>query len=270
MMATPALAQQGGGQGMGHGWGSDPGDRLDRHVSYLEDRLDLSEDQVNQVEAILKESHAESAAFKNSHHDATHVQIEGILTDEQKVTFADMGKRMRGHSGHKGSGHGMRQEAFMEELGLTDEQRKPFNDLQTSHRAAMKAWREQNPDPSPEDLKAFRDEMHKSGRATLEGFLTPEQLEKVDEHHKNMGSMGSMGKPHGIHRGAGRVMEQLNLTDEQKAQVKTMRQEQCVSMREGLQSILTAEQLDELQELREARKQHWRGWGGNWMGDCRK
>jgi len=166
IMVAPALEQD-GGHGMGHGQGGDPADRVERHVSHLENQLDLSEAQVNQVEAILKDSNAEAAAFRKSHREAARAEIEGILTDEQKATFADMGRDMRERSG-----------------------------------------------------------------------------------------------------GAGRLMEKLNLTDDQKSQLKTLRQEQCVSMRDGFESILTAEQLEEFQGLREAGKQHRGGRGANWMGDC--
>lgn len=243
MMVKPALAQS--GYGMGHGWG-DRGDRLESHVSYLENRLDLTEDQVKEVEVILKDQQAAASEFKKSQRDATRSAIEQVLTDEQKGTFAEMQEKMgrdvheamMGRQGYKASRHRMHREAFIEELGLTDEQVEQFDSLRTSHKDAMK------------------------------GLLTPEQLEKVDERRQDIGSLGSMGKAHGKHRGAGRMMEQLDLSDEQKSQLKTLRNEQCVSMRDGLKSILTDEQLDELQELRE--EGHWGGRGGNWMGDCWK
>lgn len=232
MMVT-ALAQGGG--------------RLERHVSHLENRLDLTEDQVKEVEVILKDQQAAASEFKKSQRDATRSAIEQVLTDEQKGTFAEMQdkmgkdvhKAMMGRQGYKASRHRMHREAFIEELGLTDEQVEQFDSLRTSHKAAMK------------------------------GLLTPEQLEKFDERRQDTGS-GSMGKAHGKHRDAGRMMEQLDLSDEQKSQLKTLRNEQCVSMRDGLKSILTDEQLDELEELREEGQRHRGGQGGNWMGDCWK
>jgi len=287
MMGTPAFAQGGMGHEMEQSKGGDHGDRLEKHVSFLEDRLDLTEDQAKQVEEILRDRKAEAATFKKSQREATHSAIEGVLNDEQKGTFAEMreemGKDMHKGDMHKGdmhkskmgghgdnaSGNGMNREAFIEELGLTDEQREQFDALRTSHKAAMKTWKEENPDASAEDSQAFRDETHKSGRDAMEGFLTSEQLAKVDEHHENMGSKGSMGKGHAKGHGAGRMMEQLDLSDDQKSQLKTLKNEQCVSMRDGLKSILTAEQFEELQELREGGK-HEEGRGGNSMGDCWK
>ena len=106
---------------------------------------------------------------------------------------------------------------------------------------------------------AFRDELHKSGRAAMESFLSPEQLAKVDEHHAS--SMGGNGRQ-GRRAMREKLAEQLDLSDEQKAQLAELRKQQCVAMRDGLKSILTGEQFEELQELRKARKNRRGGAGG--------
>lgn len=173
---------------------------------------------------------------------------------------------MLAQGGGKGMNHGDKRAQFIEELGLSAEQQEQFDALRSSHRAAMKTWREQNPDASKEDRMAFREELHKSGRAAMESFLTPEQLAKVDEHHASgMGGGGRQSR----RAMRERLAEQLNLSDEQKEQFAELRKQQCVAMRDGLKSILTAEQFEELGELREARKNR-RGGDGGWMGDCWK
>ena len=168
--------------------------------------------------------------------------------------------------GGQGMNHGDKRAQFIEELGLSAEQQEQFDALRASHQAAMKTWREQNPDASKEDRMAFRDELHTSGRAAMESFLSPEQLAKVDEHHAR--GMGGNGH-HGRRAMRKQLAEQLDLSDEQKEKLAELRKEQCVAMRDGLKSILTAAQFEELEELREARKNR-RGGAGGRMGDCWK
>ena len=191
----PVLAQGGGG-GMGR-WGSgDPEERREKNVTRLTDSLNLSQDQSQKLDKILADGHKEASdwmrenegasrddrqAFMKTHRTTTNDRIEAILSDDQMETYRGMRDRFRDRTSDNRS----KRDALIEDLDLTDAQRRQFETLRKSHRAAMKAWNEQNPDASDDDRRAFREQLHKSGRASLEGTLTPEQLQKLDAHHEN-------------------------------------------------------------------------------------
>ena len=113
-----------------------------------------------------------------THRQSMTEAIASVLTTEQQGMFARTMERLDDRNAMRQA----RREVFLNSLELSDEQREQWDAMRSSHRSAMRIWQEQNPDATREEMDAFRDAMHASGRASLEKILTPEQLAKLDEH----------------------------------------------------------------------------------------
>lgn len=129
LVAVPAAAQPSSGRGMGPWWGEDADQRLERHVGFLEDRLDLTAEQVEQARDILEARHEEARtwfeanpdatrddrqAFRKAHREATQAAISEILTAEQKEEYAAVTERLKnrrafGRRGGRDRGFGRHQ-----------------------------------------------------------------------------------------------------------------------------------------------------------------
>jgi hypothetical protein len=167
-----------------------------------------------------------------------------------------------------GWGRGPMDGPFWDQLGLTEEQREQMEAIRDSHRSAMLAWRDANPEATSAERRDFREQLHESGRKAMEDILTAEQLEEFDEHWREMRDRGR-GRRHGPHgqRGPGmrgpcmgspgfnmdRLAERLDLTPEQVGQIAEFRAQQREDFEEGMADILTPEQLEEWNRI----KQRW-------------
>jgi len=156
----------------------------------------------------------------------------------------------------------------LEKLDLSDEQWASIKELLEARKAHMKQYRASGERPTKEEMQARREAMKQS----FEAILTPDQLARLEEMKANV--KGRSGRrPRLRERGFG--LKGLDLSDDQKAQLKVLRQgmaeerkarrasgerptrEEMKANHEAMQAaiahILTPEQRQQLEERRAAR-----------------
>ena len=170
------------------------------------------------------------------------------------VAVAERGGKMREH----------RQPALrmLDHLDLTDEQQEQLQALRERHEEAMRELRE--------NMAAMNEEH----REALMNILTAEQREAMKEMRgkrgKFFGRRGWEGKGrHDMRRRGQGAFSRLDLTAEQQAQLKELRQKHRTAMREtrqkhrtALESVLTNEQREKLEMLKDEAfygGKRWRG-----------
>jgi len=92
---TPARADENAAKG-------DRGDRTQRRVEMMKERLNLTDDQVRQIEQILRDAHQQGETDREAmkeRHKKIHEQIESVLTPEQREKHEQMRKE---HCGGRG------------------------------------------------------------------------------------------------------------------------------------------------------------------------
>lgn len=163
----------------------------------------------------------------------------------------------------------------LRELGLTDAQTQQIRSIVEKYRASVREVKESN--ASQEDKKARIATLRSKAEVAIEGVLTPEQREKV----KQKRLMNRLLNPtNQMNEGTMRAFEQLNLTEDQKARIKTLQDALKVKVqeirantsltdaqkntqiaelrkqtRENILNILTPEQKQKLQEMRNKKPQ---------------
>ena len=170
------------------------------------------------------------------------------------VAVAERGGKMREH----------RQPAMrmLDHLDLTDEQQAQLQALRERHEEAMRELRE--------NMAAMNEEH----REALMNILTAEQREAMKEMRgkrgKFFGRRGGEGKGrHDMQRRGQGAFSRLDLTAEQREQLKELRQKHRTAMREtrqkhrtALESVLTDEQREKLEMLKDEAfygGKRWRG-----------
>jgi Spy/CpxP family protein refolding chaperone len=140
-----------------------------------------------------------------------------------------------------------------EALSLTSDQQSKMKNILSDEWTKQQAIHS-NTSLSQQDARTQMRELRKSEHEQMQSVLTPEQLEKA----KAMPKERKRGEKGGHGMAMGRVANELNLTDAQKAQLKPMFQQQ----REQMQALkadtsLTQDQKREkMQQLRaDGRKQ---------------
>ena len=127
-------------------------------------------------------------------------------------------------------------------LGLTDEQAAQIKSLREAQRTAMQTSRESN-------------------RQQIEALLTPEQKEKFStmkqRGHKRGGSERMQKR---MDKRMTRMQEKLGLSDEQVAQIKSLREAQHTasqaardSHRQQIEALLTPEQKEKFNAMKQKR-----------------
>ncbi len=169
------------------------------------------------------------------------------------------------HRGGKMRGYGMR--AVMQELDLSEEQMEQLQALRSAHRDKMKEARGEG--------REARRALHEEHIAEVSQILNDEQREQLEEFRAEYGDRFWAGKMHG-HRGWGHgkrdgrgmwggrghgprdAFAQLDLSDEQKEQLKGLRsahREEVDKLRRGhreaVEKLLSSEQRAELEELKD-------------------
>ncbi|MEW6751344.1 MAG: hypothetical protein AB1505_10255 [Candidatus Latescibacterota bacterium] len=133
-----------------------------------------------------------------------------------------------------------------EELDLTDEQRTQLEALREEFRTRVQEMRQGDTPPTAEELQQLGQE-HK---ARVQEILTDEQEAKLEELRQARQDAAWDGG-RGGHRGPFgpfRLFAALDLTDEQKTQLKALHQEFRIQMQELRQSG-TRPTIEELQQL---------------------
>ena len=139
---------------------------------------------------------------------------------------------------------------LQEELDLTDTQVAELRTIFEEQREKFAALR----DSAPEDREARRDAFHELAAETnerLNGVLTEEQQQRFEELRASRGPHG-FGGPHGpwdTDQHLTKLQEELDLTDAQVAQLRTIFEEQ----REAFQAL-----HESAPEDREARREAFR------------
>ncbi|MCK4627082.1 MAG: Spy/CpxP family protein refolding chaperone, partial [Phycisphaerae bacterium] len=181
----------------------------------------------------LRKKMADSMKGRRELHAALRKQIEAVLTDEQKAKA----KKMMGQRHRAVIGARMVRRA-LGQVGLSDEQKEKVKKIVAdTQKSACKV----------ETPKEKGELWQKAVKTIKSDVLTREQVKKFEE------AMQRMGRRHGRMR----LLAALDLTDEQKAKGKKIREkyqdkikdakgeerwELIKKMREELESILTDEQ----------------------------
>ena len=121
LMMAPQAGAQSEQQGRpDRGGRMDPAQRIERRVGMLTERLQLSQPQATQIRQILtKESEQTRALWEKAQagadreslrpqmqsiRESTEKQIEGVLTAQQRTTYAELRERMRKEREERGEG----------------------------------------------------------------------------------------------------------------------------------------------------------------------
>jgi hypothetical protein len=128
LAAGLALAPQAGAQSeqqgrpdrRGRGERMDPAQRIERRLSMLTERLQLSEQQASQVRQILTQEQTQLQALwqkaqagadreslrpeMQSIRQRTEQQIDGVLTEQQRATYRELREQMRKEREQRGDG----------------------------------------------------------------------------------------------------------------------------------------------------------------------
>lgn len=98
-----------------------------------------------------------------------------------------------------------------------------------------------------DDQKAQLKQIRESTRSQIESILTPEQKAQLDaaKQQRQPGQRGQKARG---------IWASLNLTADQKAQIKTIRQD----AKQKMDAVLTAEQRQQLEQSRQQRQQNRR------------
>jgi periplasmic protein CpxP/Spy len=144
--------------------------------------------------------------------------------------------------------------------------------LSVSCTAAIPAFAQSAPKPSPptdqpteqnrmphhrnflnltSDQETQMQRIHENERSQIDNILTAEQKAQLETARENRGV-----PRRGEHRGMGRGFDSLNLTDEQRSQIESVRS----TAREQMDAILTSEQRQpmqqQMQQHQEQRQEH--------------
>lgn len=181
--------------------------KLDKRVSRMTEKLELSPSQADQVRVILEASmnqRVELAAQSNGDkktaraefkalREQTRTQLSGVLTSEQ---LAELDQMKRERKKRKGDRSGKRMQRMARQLELTPEQVAQIEQIRAASRLEAKQIIElagAREDAKPE-LKLLR----KQTKADIEAILTPEQAEKFErlraERKRRRGKRGGEGK----------------------------------------------------------------------------
>ncbi|BCL34893.1 Spy/CpxP family protein refolding chaperone [Nostoc sp. MS1] len=103
-----------------------------------------------------------------------------------------------------------------------------------------------------DDQKAKIKQIMDNSRTQIESVFTPEQKAKLEAARQARQAQRQQGqRPQAGKRG--NVLADLNLTQDQKNRIKSIRQ----SSKQQIEAVLTTEQRAKLQELKASRRQRW-------------
>lgn len=262
------------------------GDVLGRIKSALAD-IKLTEDQQKKADEILAEAKEQMAGGGRGALQQVRkvvADLSAILDEDQKLLLenkvrAAMAGGAGNQPGQPGGAGGRfqpmseRLKAATAELGLSDEQKKKVDELIAEMEKKVQELRSGGGENPREKLMAMRDE----GQEKMKAILSEEQFKKFTQAIQQGGPGGAAGgpRPGMILQNLQQAMSQLDLTDEQKNKLVTVRDEIQKKMEElrpqfqngptpelrekirpimeemqkQLKEILTAEQQEKLRSL---------------------
>ncbi len=163
-------------------------ERIANQLERMTTRLELTDEQKVQIEAILKKDLEEIVALQEKIrvlHEQMRTEIDGVLTDEQKAQRPDFSGVPRGPRG-------------------------PLGHFERGGRGGF-GYRMRGTQDCPVSASAF------------------------------------------LHIGARGILGQLDLTDEQKIQIREILKDRPADCLEAIKAVLTPEQIEKLDELKDAR-----------------
>ena len=179
MVSLSAVDAGGRGRGAGHHRGAGgpggPGAALDLTDDQKAQMQGLREQFRTQIQE-LRDAGELSRADVQAFHEQRRTAVEGILTDEQKAQLADLKVEREAARAEKKEARVERRQAFLDELGVSDDQRAQLDALGQAHRADIEALRESG-DISREAVQSLRE----AQREAFQGILTDEQVAQLEE-----------------------------------------------------------------------------------------
>jgi Spy/CpxP family protein refolding chaperone len=171
--------------------------------------------------------------------------------NNKQVPGADKQKHER-HEGHAGKRDGFKGHDLQEKLNLTDQQQQQAKALREDFKKQMSTLKEDK-SLTDEQRKEKMKEMAKQQHEKMQSILTPEQKEQAEKMRSEMKQKHQEGDKDGAKEkfrdGAKKdkkLKEELNLTDAQSAQLKTINESFKNDMKAIHQnSSLTQEQKKE-------------------------
>lgn len=154
-----------------------------------------------------------------------------------KAADADAKARRPGAGGAAGSRFG----GGLEELNLTDEQKTKAQEIMQDSRSKMEGLR----DAAPEERREKFQKLQESVKAKMKEVLTKEQFEKWEKNAPAAGGALAGGREK-----LQKIMEELNLSEEQKEKAKAAMQEQGQAM-QGLRDASPEERREKFQKMQE-------------------
>jgi Spy/CpxP family protein refolding chaperone len=141
-------------------------------------------------------------------------QIRAVLTPEQQQKLKEMnGKSPEQAPAMRGPGS-----MIAEKLTLTDDQKAKIKGIQEAAKAQIETV-QKDTSLSQDAKQAKQKEIRKSAEEQIHALLTPEQLKELRE----MNNKASVQAPRTPELGRG-IMAELNLTEDQKASIKSINQ----------------------------------------------
>lgn len=201
---TPAAAQNDDGGRADRG----PEASLERHIERMDQRLDLSSEQEDQIRTILSErweQRSAARADRATRRSELAEAMKDVLTPEQQEKMKEMAPpRRMGFDRGRGAEGGRRQGTMgrgsrdawpiFQNLDLTDQQREQLEAMRQEHRAAVQAWMDANPDATREERREFTKSHREQRQAALDAVLTPEQVEELQSMRQERPRRGSRGR----------------------------------------------------------------------------
>jgi Spy/CpxP family protein refolding chaperone len=120
----------------------------------------------------------------------------------------------------EGQGPGPRADRMVEELQLNEEQAAKVREIMKEQHAKHRAVLDESRDDR-EQLRAKRDALHQETRAKLAKVLDEDQMTRFDEMHKERRATKGERR-----KGRMEFLDELDLSDEQKSQVRQIMDEQ--------------------------------------------
>jgi len=189
---------------------ADRPDRLEQRLAYLDEELDLTDQQEQQVRAILTvqreklrgsmeerraASREERRTYMSEQRDSMLTELEVILNPDQLERLEELrpeeGRMLRGRQGRRGPrGRQDRigRNGLSDRLDLTEDQQTQIRGLIQAQREEMSSWREANPDATRDERMAQLREQRDETRSAIRDVLTPEQIERLDELEDETGN----------------------------------------------------------------------------------
>lgn len=104
------------------------------------------------------------------------------------------------------------------------------------------------------EQKARIQEIGRNSRAQIEAVFTPEQKAKMEAARQARQAQRQQGqRPQAGQRGGKKNFAELNLTEDQKTRIRSIRQ----TSQQQMEAVLTPEQRTKLQELKANARQRW-------------